>query len=119
MLGSVTAQLRTPGRCRDTDAVTAVALQLRVRGGRMQVALLGVGGLAGDLLRTRCPGPALGSRRLAVGSVPLTAFGRPTVRVTLHGARYAAGPYRVTAVGSFTLTLHRAGQSIQIYRFGP
>ncbi len=85
----------------------------------MQVALSGAGGLSGDLLRTRCPGPALGSRRLAVGSVPLTAFGRPTVTVTLRGARFAAGPYRVTDVGTFTLTLRRAGQSVHIYRFGP
>jgi len=119
VLGRVTAHLLTPGRCRDTDAVTTVALQLRVRGGRMQVALSGAGGLSGDLLRTRCPGPALGSRRLAVGSVPLTAFGRPTVTVTLRGARFAAGPYRVTDVGTFTLTLRRAGQSVHIYRFGP
>lgn len=119
VLGTVTTHLRTPARCRDTAPVTTVALRLRAHGGRMQIALSGAGGLAGDLLRTRCPGPALGSRRLAAGSVPLTAFSRPTVTVTLHGARFAAGPYRVTDVGSFTLTLHRAGQSIQIYRFGP
>lgn len=119
VLGSVTAHLRTPAGCRDTGAVTAVGLQLRVRSGRMQVALSGLDGLAGDLLRTRCPGPALRSRWLAAGSVPLAAFGRPTVTVTLHGTRFVAGPYRVTDVGTFTLTLHRAGQSIQIYRFGP
>lgn len=118
VLGGVSAHLRTPGRCRDTDAVTAVGLQLQARAGRMQIALSAAVGQR-DLLRTRCPGPALGSRRLAAGSVPLTAFSRPTVTVTLHGARFAAGPYRVTDVGSVTLTLHRAGQSIQIYRFGP
>ena len=117
VLGGITAAMRAPDRCRDATAITAVGLRLHARGGRMQVTLSGAG-LARDPLRTRCPGPALGSRALAVGSVPLNAFGQPTISVTLHGVRVAAGTYRLRNVGGFSLRLRRTGQSIQIFRLG-
>jgi hypothetical protein len=117
MRGAVTARMRMPARCHDTAAVSTVALQLEGRRGRMQVAL-SAAGAPSDPLRTRCPGPALGSRPLAAGSVPLAAFGHRTITVTLRGARFAVGPYRVSAAGRFSVTLRRTGQSTQIFRLG-
>ena len=117
VLGRVNAALRAPARCRDRIAVTMLGLRLQARRDRMQVALSGAG-VQPDPLRTRCPGPALGSRWLAAGSVPLIAFGRPTVMVTLHGLRFTAGPYRLRGAGSFSVILRRTGQSTQIYRLG-
>jgi hypothetical protein len=115
--GAVTAHVRMPARCRDTAALSAVGLRLQTDAGRMQVALSAPGGLR-DPLRTRCPGPALGSHELAAGGVPLTAFAGRTVTVTLHGVRSTAGAYRLRSVGSFSLTLRLVGQSTQIFRLG-
>ena len=81
----------------------------------MQVGLT-AGFATGDPLRTRCAGPAAASHTLAAASVPLGALAAPTTTVTLHGRRFADGPYAVHIVGTVSVTLLRRSTTVQIYR---
>lgn len=114
--GSVTAQLSTPTVCRDTTQLFSDGLQLQTRGARLRITLSPAGSEATDPLRTRCPGPALGSRQLATAIVPLSALRHRTVTVALHGTRLTAGPYRLSTASTIKLTLRRTRQTTQTFR---
>jgi hypothetical protein len=98
--GTVTAALNRDGTpaCRDTAPFSAGLIDLRVRGRRVIARLAdGTGGLGGeDVLRTRCPGPLLADvrrgTRLAVGRIPLRAFGRRKLTLRLNRGVSAVTP---------------------------
>jgi hypothetical protein len=98
--GTVTAALNRDGTpaCRDTAPFTAGLIDLRVRGRRVMARLAdGTDGFDGeDILRTRCPGPLLadfgGGTRLAVGRIPLRAFGRRKLTLRLNRGVSAVTP---------------------------
>jgi hypothetical protein len=112
--GEVIADLMQGSTCRDQTRLRQAGIQLRQRAGRLEVSVSPAISQAGDPLRTRCPGPELGSHQLASASVPLSALRHPTLTVALHGGSFSDGPYRVTAQSTLTLTLRRAGIKTQI-----
>jgi hypothetical protein len=112
--GEVIADLTQGSACRDQNRLRQAAIQLRLRAGRMQILVSPSVSQAGDPLRTRCPGPELGSHQLTSASVPLTALRHPTLTVALHGGSFSDGPYRVTTQSTLTLTLRRSGIKTQI-----
>jgi hypothetical protein len=68
-------------------------------------------------LRTRCPGPALGSHQLTSVSLPLTVLRQPTFTATFAGDSFSNGPYLVSTRSSFTVTLRRTRVTTQILPF--
>jgi hypothetical protein len=112
--GQVTADLTQGSACHDQAPLRQTSIQLRQRAGRLDVSVSPAMSQAGDPLRTRCPGPELGSHELTTGSVPLSALRHPTFTVALHGGSFSDGPYRVTTRSTLTLTLHREKVKTQI-----
>ncbi len=114
--GTVTAQLTTPTICRDATRLFSAEVLLQASAGRLRVSLSPAGSQANDPLRTRCPGPAVGSDQLAAATVPLSTLRHRTFTVALHGARRQAGPYQLTAESTIRLTLRRTRQTTQTFR---
>lgn len=113
--GEVIADLTQGGSaCRDQAGLRHAGIQLRRRAGRLQISASPAVSQAGDPLRTRCPGPELGSHQLTGASVPLSVLRRPTFTVALPGGSFSDGPYRVTTRSTLTLTLRRTGIKTQI-----
>lgn len=112
--GEVTADLTQGSACRDQAQLRQTGIQLRQRAGRLEVSVSPAISQAGDPLRTRCPGPELGSHQLTSGSVPLSALRHPTFTIALHGGSFSDGPYRVTTHSTLTLTLRRERIRTQI-----
>jgi len=71
--GEVTADLTQGSACHDHAPLRQTSIRLRQRAGRLDVSISPAMSQAGDPLRTRCPGPELGSHALTSGSVPLSA----------------------------------------------
>jgi hypothetical protein len=117
VLGEVTADLTQGNACRDEARLHRAGIQLRRRADRLEISVSPAVSQAGDPLRTRCPGPELGSHQLASASVPLNVLRHPSFTVTLHGGSFSDGPYRVTTRSSLTITLRRAGVKTQIVPF--
>ena len=114
--GAVTATLNRDGvpACRDTRPLTSAVIDLRARGRRVSARLAGgPEGFGGeDVLRTRCPGPLLADlgrgTRLAVGRIPLRAFGRRRFTLRLDGGvRAVTTGYRLRSRPDLTLVLER------------
>jgi hypothetical protein len=71
---------------------------------------------ATDALRTRCPGPDIGSHRFASGELPAAVLRRPSFSVALHGLPFSNGPYRVTTRSTLRLSLRRGATRVQVLR---
>jgi hypothetical protein len=113
--GEITADLTQGGaRCRDQALLRHTAIRLRQRAGRLEVSVSPAISQAGDPLRTRCPGPELGSHQLTRASVPVSVLRHPTFTVALHGGSFSDGAYRVTTQSTLTITLHRQRIKTQI-----
>ena len=112
--GGVTADLMQQGTCRDQVALRALELQLRKRADRFQVSLGPALSQAADPLRTRCPGPDLGSHALTSASIPLSTLRQPMFTIKLHGGSFSNGPYRVTTRSTLSITLRRTKVTTQI-----
>ena len=112
--GEVIADLMQGSACRDETRLRQAAIQLREQAGRLLISLSPSGSQAGDPLRTRCPGPELGSHQLTSASVPLTALRGPTLTVALRGDSFSDGPYRVATKSTLTLALRRGRIKTQI-----
>jgi hypothetical protein len=113
--GTVAADLVRDGEpaCRDRVPVETGALELRGRGRQVTALLSGYPGLGGaDPLQTRCPGPLLGdfrrATRLAVGRIPLRAFGRRRLSLHLDTGTSATTPgFRVRSQPDLRIELVR------------
>ena len=115
--GVIAADLTQPGTsCRDQASLDQVTLELRKRADRLTVSL-SPGASAAGPLRTRCPGPALGSHQLTSASLPLTVLRRPAFTANFGGVSFSNGPYRVSTRSSLTVTLHRTTVTFQILPF--
>ena len=112
--GTVTADLTQGGACRDQVGLRQLGIQLSKRAGRLQVSVSPAVSQAADPLRTRCPGPELGSHQLTSASVPLSVLRRRSITATLHGRSFGDGPYRVTTQSTLTVTLRRARVTTRI-----
>jgi hypothetical protein len=112
--GEVTADLTQGSACRDQVLLRQIGIRLRQQARRLDVSVSPAISQAGDPLRTRCPGPELGSHDLTTASVPLSVLRHPTFTVGLHGGSFSDGPYRVTTRSTLTLTLHRERIKTQI-----
>ena len=115
--GTVTADLTQAGACRDQVELAHTQIQLHRRADRLEISVSPGTSQAADPLRTRCPGPELGSRQLTSGSVPLSALRHRSFTVALRGGSFSDGPYRVTTQSTLSLTLRRAGIKMQIVPF--
>jgi hypothetical protein len=110
--GSVTETLSRPdGFCRDSLPLRRGSFAVLVRGTGASVTLPGDSTLS-DLLRTRCPGPALddvaGSGTVAAQVLPLRAFGARRVVLRLRQGFRIAGPgYRGRTQPDVTVVLRR------------
>jgi hypothetical protein len=112
--GDVTADLTQGDACRDQTGLRQADIQLRRRADRLEISVSPAISHADDPLRTRCPGPELGSHQLTSASVPLSALRHPSFTVAVHGGSFSDGPYRVTTRSTLTLTLRRTGIKTQI-----
>lgn len=115
--GEVTADLTQESACRDQVGLRQAGIELRQRAHRLETSVSPAPSQAAQPLRTRCPGPELGSHQLTSASVPLSALRRPSFTVSLHGGSFSDGPYRVTTRSTLTLTFRRAGVKTQIVPF--
>ncbi len=113
--GQIAADVTQPGgsACRDQPGLDQVVLTLRKRADRLQISL-SPGNSAAAALRTRCPGPALGSHQLTSASLPLRVLRRRTFTAKLTGDAFSNGPYRVTTRSTLTVTLRRTQVTTQI-----
>lgn len=115
--GTVAADLRQEGECRDQTRLTGGSLQLGVHAGGLGVSFASLSSQAADSLRTRCPGPDLGQHVLARSTLARTALRRRLLTVALQdGARFSDGPYVVRTRSSLVLTLRRVSVKTQTYR---
>jgi hypothetical protein len=115
--GEISADLTQPGgACRDQTGLGQVVLELRKRADRLDVSL-SPGASAAGPLRTRCPGPALGSHQLTSAALPLTVLRHPTFTAKLEGESFSNGPYQVTTRSTLTVTLRRTRVSTRILPF--
>jgi hypothetical protein len=115
--GEVAADLTQGSACRDQTGLRHIEIELRKRADRLQVSVSPGASQAADPLRTRCPGPELGSHKLTSASIPLSVLRHPSFTVALHGGSFGDGPYRVTTRSTLTITLRRAGVKTQIVPF--
>jgi hypothetical protein len=115
--GEVTADLTQESACRDQVGLRQAGIQLRQLADRLEISVSPGISQAAPPLRTRCPGPELGSHQLTSASVPLSALRHPSFTVALHGGSFSDGPYWVTTRSTLTLTLRRAGVKTQIVPF--
>ncbi len=102
------------GACRDRAALRQLEVVLAVRAHRLRLAISPIGSQAGDPLRTRCPGPDLGSHPLTSASLPLSVLRHRSFTATLRGGSFSDGPYRVTTQSTLTVTLRRARVTTRI-----
>ncbi|MFZ1995406.1 MAG: hypothetical protein WAU75_14940 [Solirubrobacteraceae bacterium] len=113
--GEVIANLpQGAGTCHDQTRLRQAGIELRQRADRLQISVSPTASQAADPLRTRCPGPQLGSHQLTSASLPLSALRHPTLTVALHGDSFTDGPYSVTTHTTLTLTLRRTVSKTQI-----
>lgn len=112
--GKEAANLTQNGACLDQAGLRQAGITLRQRADRLEISVSPSRSQAADPLRTRCPGPELGSHQLTRASVPLSALRHPSFTVALHGGSFSDGPYRVTTQSTLTLTLRRAAIETQI-----
>ena len=118
MGGTLTADLtQDAGACTDEAALGQTAIVLRERARRLMISVSPSGSRAADPLRTRCPGPALGSHPLTSASLPLNVLRRSRFTVKLHGDSFRDGPYTVTTRSTLTISLQRRGVKTQILPF--
>lgn len=115
--GEITADLTQGTACRDQARLRQTGLGLRVRADRLQVSVSPAISQAADPLRTRCPGPELGSHQLTRASVALSVLRHPSFTVALRGGSFGDGPYRVTTRSTLTITLRRTAVKTQIVPF--
>jgi hypothetical protein len=116
LYGTLAANLRQDGECRDQTRLSAAAVQLQSHAGRLLVTLSPVSTQAPDPLRTRCPGPELGQHALALATLPRSALRRRVVTVALHGNAFSDDPYRVRTRSTLMLTLRRVRVRTQTFR---
>ncbi|MGH2910477.1 MAG: hypothetical protein ACRDK8_14440 [Solirubrobacteraceae bacterium] len=115
--GTVQAALtQGGGACSDSVALHQFTLRLARVGHWLTVSLAPSVSQAADPLRTRCPGPDLGTQRFAAASVPAAVLGRPAFTVRLSGRAFSAGPYRVTTRSTLALTLRRGATHVRVIR---
>jgi hypothetical protein len=81
--GEVIADLTQGSACRDTTRLRQAGMAVRLRAGRLQISVSPSASQAGDPLRTRCPGPELGSHQLASASFPRTALRRTAIETQI------------------------------------
>lgn len=112
--GQVIADLAQGGICHDQAGLRQVGIQSREHAGRLEISVSPDISQADDPLRTRCPGPDLGSHQLTTTSVPLSVLRHPTVTIAAHGGAFSDGPYRVATQSTLSLTLRRIGIRTQI-----
>jgi len=115
--GTIEATIGRTGEppCTDRGTLGQAALLLTTSGTRVDVVYApGFGD--GAALRTRCPGPVLGTP-LATASVPLRAFARRRVTLRLRRALPAGSDgYTVTARPDLTIVLRREKVTEQLVR---
>jgi hypothetical protein len=115
--GTVGADLTQANTCRDHVALREASIQLQQRSGRLEISVSPALTQAADPLRTRCPGPDLGTHSLTSASVPLGVIRRhASFTVALHGDSFSDGPYRITTRSTVTLTLRRERVTTLIVR---
>lgn len=114
--GTLAADLRQDGECRDQTRLSTTAVQLQSHDGRLLVSLSPVSTQAPDPLRTRCPGPDLGQHALALATLPRSALHGRVVTMALHGNAFGDGPYRVRIRSTLMLTLRRVRVRTQTFR---
>ncbi len=118
MGGTLTAGLtQDGGACADQVALGQTAIVLREHARRLMISVSPSVTRAADPLRTRCPGPALGSHPLTSASLPLNVLRRSRFTVNLHGDSFRDGPYTVTTRSTLTISLQRRGVKTQILPF--
>jgi hypothetical protein len=118
MSGQVTADLtQNGGACTDQVALQQTEIVLRKHAGRLMISVSPLGSQAADPLRTRCPGPALGSHPLTSASLPLNVLQHSRFTVNLHGDAFHDGPYSVTTRSTLTVSLQRRRVKTQILPF--
>ena len=118
MGGALTADLtQDGGACTDQIALGQTAIVLREHARRLMVSVSPSGSDSADPLRTRCPGPSLGSHPLTSASLPLNVLRRSRFTVNLHGDSFRDGPYTVTTHSTLTISVQRHGVRTQILPF--
>jgi hypothetical protein len=115
--GSVRADLTQDGAtCSDAVALRRFSIRIVRAGPHLAVSLAPAQSQAADPLRTRCPGPDLGSHRFSSGELPASVLSRPAFSVTLHGRPFRDGSYRVTTRSALRLTLRRGATHVHAIR---
>ncbi|MGI8714721.1 MAG: hypothetical protein ACR2NR_16385 [Solirubrobacteraceae bacterium] len=115
--GKLTADLTQSSPCRDQTRLRQIEIELRKRANRLEISASPAASQAADPLRTRCPGPELGSHQLTHATLPPSVLRHPSFTVALHGGSFSDGPYRVTTRSTLTITLHRTAVKTQIVPF--
>lgn len=115
--GSVQADLtQDDTACIDGDALRQLDIRLVRVGPRVTVSVSPSESQAADPLRTRCPGPDLGSHLFTSAHLPASVLGRPSFTVALHGVAFGDGPYTVTPRSTLRLTLRRGATRVRVTR---
>ncbi|HTU30354.1 MAG TPA: hypothetical protein VMF07_13305, partial [Solirubrobacteraceae bacterium] len=71
---------------------------------------------AADPLRTRCPGPDLGSHVFVAARVPASVLRRRAFTANLRGRAFSDGPYRVSTRSTLAVTLRRGATHVRVTR---
>lgn len=105
--GRITVIPRGRSSCRDTIDTPSAGLLVTIFRRRVLFAYAPAS-RAYDPLRSHCPGPMLGSRYIAVGSVPTVALRHRTIVIALHhGIEFHDKAYRVSTTSTLTVTARR------------
>lgn len=113
--GQTTAVVDHGGACRDSVRLTASALELGISRRRLTVRYAPTAS-SFDPLRTRCPGPVLGSHALAIGHASSALLGRRRLTLAIHtGIGFRDRAYQVHTASSLSVTLQRTGISQSVY----
>lgn len=116
--GDVTVDLTQENACRDRVELRQAGIQLQQRSDRLVISVSPAASQAEDPLRTRCPGPEIGSDHLTSASVPLSVLRHhASFAVALRGEAFSDGPYRVTTRSTLTVIMRRAKVATQIVPF--
>ncbi len=111
--GTVQAQVtQDSATCSDSVVLHQFDLRLARHGHWLRVSLSPSESQAADPLRTRCPGPDLGSHIFATARVPATRLSRRTLTATLRGRAFSDGPYDVTTRSTLAVTLRRGATKV-------
>jgi len=106
--GAITERLRQDGACRDSARLLRSGLTLAVHAGRIKVQYSPIEAQGSDPLRTRCPGPALGSHMLASTVLPLSVLDRRRFTLSLgRGISFDDHPYRIRTDSTLSFALKR------------